>query len=112
MILHLIKNTDPALVEKLAAFYEAVVIRKDNEVVLVTPFLRRSVEEEHKNYISRTVVCDTDIQLASKKYESEKREIKIGEVTIGGKSRNCLVAIGPCGVESEELIGQTAEFIK
>jgi 3-deoxy-7-phosphoheptulonate synthase len=112
MIFHLKKDTDAKTVEKLAMTYEAVVIKNENEYVLVTPFRMRNVEDVHKDLIERVVVCDSDIQLASKGYKKETRQIRIGDITIGGDSRNCIVAIGPCGVESEEQIEQSSALIK
>ncbi|HIP31577.1 MAG TPA: 3-deoxy-7-phosphoheptulonate synthase, partial [Crocinitomicaceae bacterium] len=57
-------------------------------------------------------VFDTDIQLASKKYRSDKREVKIGNTIIGGNTKSTILIGGPCSVESEEQIRQSAELIK
>ena len=39
------------------------------------------------------------------------KEIKIRDIKVGGKNPFCLIA-GPCVIESEELIFQTAEYLK
>jgi 3-deoxy-7-phosphoheptulonate synthase len=111
MILELKKNIDGKTIGQLAEIYEAVVIAKEDGVMLVTPSRMRTVETRHQEMVEKLVVCATDIQLASKEYKKETREVKIGNVKIGGKNRNCIVAIGPCGVESEDLIEQSAQFI-
>jgi 3-deoxy-7-phosphoheptulonate synthase len=111
MILHIKKDTDLKMVEQLAAKYEAVIIKQANGYILVTPSKLRSLQEGDDARVEKSVICDSDIQLASKKFKAETREIKIGNITIGGTSRNCVVAIGPCGVESEELIEQSASLI-
>ncbi|MDB4075446.1 3-deoxy-7-phosphoheptulonate synthase, partial [Crocinitomicaceae bacterium] len=54
---------------------------------------------------------DNDIQLASKNYQSEKREVTIGNVTIGGNQNSTLLIGGPCSVESEDQIRESAELL-
>ena len=51
------------------------------------------------------------MQLASKNYRSDKREVKIGNVTIGGNTGNTLLIGGPCSVESEEQIRESSELL-
>jgi 3-deoxy-7-phosphoheptulonate synthase len=111
MILQLKKNTDLKYVQAIADTYDAIIIKKDDTYVLVTPSRIKSVDEKYQLHIERTTVCESDIQLASRSYIPTTREVKIGEAIIGGKSRNCMVIIGPCGVESEEQLEQTASLI-
>jgi 3-deoxy-7-phosphoheptulonate synthase len=111
MILQLKKNTDIKYVQAIADEYEAIIIKKDDAYVLVTPSRIKSVDEKFQSHIERITVCESDIQLASRNYIQTTREVKIGESVIGGKSRNCMVIIGPCGVESEEQMEQTASLI-
>jgi len=112
MIIHLNKNTDSSLVKEIAQKYEAVELQKENEIVLITPYSVKEVDEKYHTYILKSWVFENDMQLASRKYISETREIKIGNFSIGGKNRNTLLTIGPCGVESKEQIEITAELIK
>jgi 3-deoxy-7-phosphoheptulonate synthase len=111
MILQLKKNTDLKYVQAIADTYDAIIIKKDDTYVLVTPSRIKSVDEKYQLHIERTTVCESDIQLASRSYIPTTREVKIGDAIIGGKSRNCMVIIGPCGVESEEQLEQTASLI-
>jgi 3-deoxy-7-phosphoheptulonate synthase len=112
MILHILKNTSEKTINAIAAKYEAIVVKKEDKFVLVTPSALKKTEDVDQKYIEQSFVLDSDIQLASKKYCSETKEIKIGKNKIGGNNRNTLVAIGPCGVESLEQIETTAKFIK
>jgi 3-deoxy-7-phosphoheptulonate synthase len=50
------------------------------------------------------------MQLSSKKYMNGKRTLKLGEVTIGGETKNNVMITGPCSVESEEQITACAEL--
>jgi 3-deoxy-7-phosphoheptulonate synthase len=111
MILHINKDKDPRAVELLAETYEAVIISTDDRYILVTPSKMRTVADEDVSIIEKIYVCDSDIQLASRVYRSETRAVSIGDIQLGGQSRNCVVAIGPCGVESEEMIEKTASLI-
>ncbi len=112
MILHIDKNIDSARLKQLADFYEAITITDDNKHVLVTPSAIKTIDDAHQQFVKEIFVFDTDIQLASRKYLKEKRNVTIGKNDIGGNSRNVLVAIGPCSVESVEQITQSAEFLK
>jgi 3-deoxy-7-phosphoheptulonate synthase len=112
MILQLKKNTDRKVLERLAQFYEAVVIENESAVLLVTPSKMKQVRPEDEVHFDKTWVCETDIQLSSKNYISKTRTVKIGDITLGGDSRECAVIIGPCGVESEELIEESAALIR
>jgi 3-deoxy-7-phosphoheptulonate synthase len=111
MILELNKNTGLEEAGQLAREYEAVILSKPDGILLVTPSRFKAPAEEHLGMISRVIICNSDIQLASKEFQQETRTVRIGDAIIGGNTRNCLVAIGPCGVESEELIEQSAQLI-
>jgi 3-deoxy-7-phosphoheptulonate synthase len=52
------------------------------------------------------------MQLSSREYHSKTREVKIGNVTVGGDTKNTLVIAGPCSVESEEQIQQSSALLK
>jgi 3-deoxy-7-phosphoheptulonate synthase len=112
MILHIDKATDPVKVQKLADAYEAITIIKDDLYVLVTPSGLKTLKEADKPYVKEFFVFDSDIQIASGKYLNRKRSVQIGINSIGGISRNVLIAIGPCSIESEEQIEKTSELLK
>lgn len=112
MILHIDKATHSSKVQQLADAYEAITIIKEDLIVLVTPSRFKSLQEEHKPFVKETFVFESDIQIASSKYMHQKRSIKIGKQSIGGTSRNVLLAIGPCSVESEDQIQKSAALLK
>lgn len=112
MIIHLKNNTSGAIAREIAAKYEAVELVKENKTILITPSSVKKIDDEYLGYIDNSWVFASDIQLANKKYCAGIKEIKIGNYTIGGKSNNTIVIIGPCAVESKEMIEKSAELIK
>jgi 3-deoxy-7-phosphoheptulonate synthase len=62
-------------------------------------------------HVDQFWVFDNDIQLASREYQDEKREVKIGDVTIGGHQNVTLLIGGPCSVESEDQIRDAAQLL-
>ena len=111
MIIELNKNTSETLVNEIAQKHEAIVINESNAYVLITPSKLKTSLPEYKQYIVKEVAVPDDIQLASKLYKPEKREIKIADnLIIGGKTHNTVMITGPCSVESEEQITQAAEL--
>jgi 3-deoxy-7-phosphoheptulonate synthase len=112
MIIQLKSNTVKTIIQEIAAKYEAVEIVNRDLSILITPYTVKSIDDKYLQYIDSSWIADSDIQLASKKYSAEKREITIGKHKIGGKNRNTYVIIGPCGVESKQQIEVSAELIK
>lgn len=111
MILQLKKDAENRI-DELALKYQAIVLKNGDNIVLVSPSAFKSLLQGTEQYVEKHWVFADDIQLASKKYRSEITEIKIGNQIIGGKSRNTVVIIGPCSVESEEQIIKTAGLIQ
>ena len=112
MIIHLKKNTDKNLAKEIAKKYEAVELIGEEKIILITPYTIKNVDDKYLEHIDNSMVFDSDIQLASKKYITETREVKIGKFAVGGNNRNTFVIIGPCGVESKEQIEQSVQLIK
>lgn len=112
MILHLKEGiSDDRGVEialKLSAFY----YKKNEQFILITGSSLKDVPSEIEKDVDQFWPMDSDIQLASRKYRSDKREVKIGAVAIGGNTNHTIMMGGPCSVESEEQIRQSAELIK
>lgn len=109
MILHIEKKHENKINE-LAEFYQAFVINKSDYYILVGPSKTKKIEVQHQEFVKNYFVADSDIQLANIDYHP-KREVKIGNVTIGGNSRNTIVIAGPCSVESEEQIEQSSQML-
>lgn len=111
MILQIKKDAENRI-DELAHAYQAVVLKDNNTKVLVTPSAIKELLPGTEQYFEKHWVFGDDIQLASRKYLKETREVKIGNHSIGGNTRNTIVIIGPCSVESEEQIFQTADLIQ
>ena len=109
MIIHLNKNISQDKAEELAVKYQAALFQ-NGTFVLVTSSKVKSATDELKELSEGIFVTDTDIQLASKQYQATKREIKIGDFCIGGKTNNSVIITGPCSVESEEQIESAAQL--
>jgi 3-deoxy-7-phosphoheptulonate synthase len=113
MIIKLKKDIGEAKANELGKELQAFVLKQDSSFILVTPTKLKEVDEKYKPLVAESFVFNDDIQLASKKFIPHTREIKVGnEISIGGKTNNTVVITGPCSVESEEQIEQSAQFCK
>lgn len=105
MIIHLSKNTPPALLENSHYFEE------EDKIVLITSSKENILPHNLIPHTLQQFQFDDDIQLASRKYINQTRAITIGNNTIGGNSNNTLLIAGPCSVESKEQIDSVGEFL-
>lgn len=112
MIIHIKKDTQKNIVEEISKNINAFIVDKPEHYVLISGSGVKEVDSKYDVHIKEKFVFSDDIQLASRKYISKTREIKIGDVTIGGDSKNTLLIAGPCSVESEEQINQSAQLLK
>lgn len=111
MILHLKSNITDDKAVQLAEAAGAFHFKKDNTHVLITGSGMKEVPASLEDSVDQSWVFDTDVQLASKKYRSEKRLVKIGNTEIGGDTNATVLIGGPCSVESEEQIRTSAEML-
>ncbi|MGB1248023.1 MAG: 3-deoxy-7-phosphoheptulonate synthase [Chitinophagales bacterium] len=110
MIIHLKKGIDKTKAEKLAEKAKAILIEKD-QFVLVSSSKEKNLPTELETDTDTFFVFDNDIMLASKKYINGVREVKITEdVSLGGANNNTLMIAGPCSVETEEQIELAAQM--
>jgi 3-deoxy-7-phosphoheptulonate synthase len=79
-----------------------------SENIIVAPKLQTNEELKQYTTISELVEIDTPYQLASSKWKT-KTQFDVNNITIGGPLFNIIA--GPCSVESEDHIYQTAEFL-
>jgi 3-deoxy-7-phosphoheptulonate synthase len=112
MILHLKKGLTKDLGEKLAQDNKAQFYVKDDQFILITEASVKEVPQGLKEFTDESWVLPNDMQLASRIYKNDKREVKIGNVTIGGTTKNTVLIGGPCSVESLEQIESSAQLIK
>ncbi len=112
MIIHLKENLSATTVETLAEQAQAIAFRRNGYHVLVTSSKDKDLPQALENYTSDYYVLESDMQLASRQYQSRVREVTLGDLTIGGDQENTLMITGPCSIESEEQIIQSAELLK
>ena len=111
MIIHLKSSVTDTEVAKIAEDLNAFHIKKPEFHVLVTPSALQEVPAQYESITEESFAFPNDMQLASADYFSETREIDINGVKIGGTNNNTMVIAGPCSVESEEQITQSAELM-
>ena len=112
MIIHLKDNVSSDEAKNIAGKINAFHIVSENKNVLITGSGVKEVPSEIESEVEEFWAFDNDIQLASRKYRDDKREVKIGNVTIGGNLNKTVLIGGPCSVESEEQIRQSSELLK
>jgi 3-deoxy-7-phosphoheptulonate synthase len=111
MIIHLKPEVNKTKAEQLGVELAAIVLPRDGFFALVTGSKVKEVPAAVANLVTASFPFDDDIQLASKKYFKEVREIKISDtLSIGGKTNNTVMITGPCSVESEEQIEQASQL--
>jgi 3-deoxy-7-phosphoheptulonate synthase len=111
MILHLSKSLSSDQISEYALRHQAVHYTNNEHVVFVLPSAIKSVPEELKSFTQDSWVSDSDIQLASKSYRSNVREVSWGKTRIGGNTQSTVMIAGPCSVESEEQLEVTAGLL-
>ncbi|MFM6934294.1 MAG: 3-deoxy-7-phosphoheptulonate synthase [Flavobacteriales bacterium] len=93
--------------EKHKAFH----ISYEGKNYLITGSGVKELPEDLASVSAEHWVFANDIQLASKKFRSDKREVNFGNVRIGGNTKHTILIGGPCSVESEEQIRSSAELL-
>jgi 3-deoxy-7-phosphoheptulonate synthase len=111
MIIHLKEQISAEQAGKIAIENQAFHIVYNGKNVLITGSGVKELPVSLESISEDFWVFPNDMQLSSKKYQSEKREVKIGGITIGGKTNNTVLIGGPCSVESEEQIRQSSELL-
>lgn len=112
MIIHLRSTVGKAEGARLAEELRAFHFESEGIQVLVTEASVKEVPGSIEQLVDQFWVFDNDIQLASAKYRKNKRKVRIGDVEIGGDLKKTLIIGGPCSVESESQIRQSAELLK
>ena len=111
MILHLSKSLSSEQISEYALRHQAVHYTNNEHVVFVLPSAVKEVPEELKSFTQDSWASDSDIQLASKSYRSNVREVAWGKTSIGGNTQSTVMIAGPCSVESEEQLEVTADLL-
>ena len=111
MIIHLKENIDRNKVEELAIKSESIVLETGDFPRLITPFKTQELPSYFDSYVDDFFPMESDIQLASKAYREDIKEIDLGTFKIGGTTNNTVLIAGPCSVESYEQINASAEYL-
>ena len=106
-----IKTKSSHLAAELARQAHAFHIDYLGTTYLITGSGLKEVPDYLEAHTEQHWVFGNDIQLASKKFQAEKREVSFGKVSIGGQTNNTILIGGPCSVESEEQIRSSAELL-
>lgn len=112
MIIHLNIQTPKEKVQAISEQINAFVIAREDKYILISGSGHKEVHDDYKKDVFEHFVFNDDIQLASRKYLTKTRTVKIGNVEIGGDTGNTLLIAGPCSVESEQQIRQSSELLK
>lgn len=112
MIIHLKDTVNAAEAASLAEQAKAFHIVSGNRQVLILGSGVKEVPAVLEDKTDQSWVFPNDMQLAARTYRNETREVKIGDVTVGGNTGNTIVISGPCSVESEEQIRQSAALLR
>lgn len=112
MIIHLQKDTAQKTIDEMSRELDAFHIIKPDFHILITPSALKEVPAKYNDVVIENFVFATDMQLSSAEYLSEKRQIDIGNISIGGNTNNTMIIGGPCSVESEEQIISSAELMQ
>lgn len=111
MIIHLKPTVTSQDASQIAASVKAFHIMFRGTNVLITGSGVKEVPVSIEDKVDQFWVFPNDMQLASRSYLSEKRTVKFGGVIIGGNTKNTILIGGPCSVESEDQIRESAELL-
>ena len=110
MILHL----DNQIPEKILLDYtkstNSFVNKKGNFLQLINSSNYKTFPEKLAPFVIDKFIFNNDIQLASIDYKQHK-SIKIKNISIGRKSVDFPIIMGPCSVENENQINEIANFL-
>lgn len=112
MILELKSSVSTEKATQIAEQIKAFFIVEQNHKILISSSGMKEVPASIQNEVEKHWVFPNDMQLASRSYRPVTREVKIGNAVIGGNTGNTLLIAGPCSVESEDQIRQSATFLK
>lgn len=111
MILHINKKINENLLNDIVKHYNAFVYDKGKFYVVITSSSVKELEQNFKGFVDESFVFDSDMQLSSSSYMQKRKVSLSDDLCIGADSKNTLVMIGPCSVESKEQVEQSAKLI-
>ncbi|MCG8575570.1 MAG: 3-deoxy-7-phosphoheptulonate synthase [Flavobacteriales bacterium] len=112
MIVHFAKEIGAERADSIAKDINAFLIENETDYILISSSSVKALSDEYSQLAKEVHVFDNDMQLSSRKYRKQTKEVKIGDVTIGGDTGNCILIGGPCSVESEDQIQESSALLK
>ncbi|MEX1188056.1 MAG: bifunctional 3-deoxy-7-phosphoheptulonate synthase/chorismate mutase [Bacteroidia bacterium] len=111
MIVHISKNLSESEVHSLAADNKAAWYESSEHYIFILPSAIKVLPQSLEKCAIDSWALADDIQLASKTYRSEIREVSWAQTVTGGNTNNTVMIAGPCSVESEEQLELTAQLL-
>lgn len=111
MILHINKKTNENVLRDIVKHYDAFIYDKGKFYVAITSSNIKEIEENFKAFVNESFIFDNDIQLSSSSYMQKRKVDLKDELCIGGDTKNTLLMIGPCSIESKEQVEESAKLI-
>lgn len=112
MIIELKSSVNESRANEIAAEIKAFCIHYEGRYTLITSSSVKELDRKYDAETDRVTVLNDDMQLSSRAWKSETRTIDINGVKIGGSTGHTALIAGPCSVESEEQIEQSAALLK
>lgn len=112
MIIELKSSVSESRANEIAAEIKAFCIHYDGRYTLITSSSVKELDKKFDGEADRVTVLNDDMQLSSRAWKRETRTIDINGVKIGGSTGHTALIAGPCSVESEEQIEQSAALLK
>ena len=111
MIIQLKTNIDSNSIDEMKQQLNAFHIKQRETDLLITSAGLKEIPLFFEKNVEEKWVFDSDMQLSSKSFNSNKAEVDLGSLKIGGKTNNTVLIGGPCSVESEEQIRSSAQLL-
>jgi len=112
MIIELKTSVTESRANEMAVELKAFCIHYDGKYTLITSSSVKELDKKYDGEADRVTVLNDDMQLSSRAWKQETRTIDINGVKIGGTTGHTALIAGPCSVESEEQIEQSAMLLK
>ncbi len=113
MIIDLTPQTTNSQATHLAQQLNATLLKTEDRYTIITSSKIKTVDPKHQPIIEKTFLFENDLQLASKQYRPQTRTVHLGNgKTIGGTTNHTVMIAGPCSVEDQSQMQQTAELLK
>jgi 3-deoxy-7-phosphoheptulonate synthase len=110
MIILLHEDISSRQAADLGIAFQSIHLQENRRQLLITGGNLKELPAGLAPFAAEWTDTGSDIQLASRKYRKNTREVRLGSLLIGGDTRNTVMITGPCSVESEEQITQAAEL--